>query len=203
MDIFGSNMYYWRRLSPEERKRILSSRKARNCPWHSPPHSGGEGRYMVTASCYEHAPIIGSSIKRFIEFEESLIDVLNRNSISVYAWVVLSNHYHGLVATENISFLLQGLHRLHGKTSFAWNGEDDCRGRKVWFGAVETIMKSERHFWASMNYIHNNPVKHGYVKKWEDWPFSSTLQYLDSVGREEAERIRREYDISGMGEGWD
>ena len=203
MDVLGSNMYYWRRLSPEDREHILSLRKSQGRPWHSPPHGTGGGRYMVTVACYEHAPIIGSTPTRLANFEEVLLTVLNQTATTVSAWAVLPNHYHGLVITENISALLYELRLLHGRTAFAWNGEDGRRGRKVWSGVLETAMKSDRHFWASMNYIHNNPVKHGYVKKWGEWPFSSALRYIEAVGREEAERVWREYDVSEMGDGWD
>lgn len=203
MNGFGRNMYYWRRLSPEARAQVLSLRKAQKRPWHSPPHLTGPGRYMVTAACYEHAPIIGTSPERMTAFEDALLEVLNRYTDSVSAWVVLPNHYHGLVESKAVGVLLQELKLLHGRTAFLWNGEDACRGRRVWSGILETSMKSDRHFWASMNYIHNNPVRHGYAERWTDWPFSSASQYLDALGREEAVRVWREFDISEMGKDWD
>jgi putative transposase len=43
-------------------------------------------------------------------------------------------------------------------------------------------MKSERHFWVTLNYVHHNPVHHGYVKRWLDWPWSSARQYLAETG---------------------
>ncbi len=64
-------------------------------------------------------------------------------------------------------------------------------------------MRSERHFWATVNYVHNNPIKHGYVDGWQDWPFSNAAQYLDQVGREKAEEIWREYPVLDYGKDWD
>jgi len=64
-------------------------------------------------------------------------------------------------------------------------------------------MKSERHFWTSMNYIHHNPVKHGYVKKWTDWPYSSAAKFLETVGYDEALRIWYEYPLLDYGKNWD
>jgi putative transposase len=64
-------------------------------------------------------------------------------------------------------------------------------------------MKSERHFWATLNYVHHNPVKHRYVKRWVDWPWSSAARYLEEVGREEAERIWSEYPVLDYGKQWD
>ncbi len=41
--------------------------------------------------------------------------------------------------------------------------------RRYW----EHVIRDERDFRQHMNYIHYNPVKHGYVDNPKDWPFSS------------------------------
>lgn len=64
-------------------------------------------------------------------------------------------------------------------------------------------MKSERHFWASLLYVLHNPVKHGYVEQWQDWPFCSAAAWLEETGREKAERMWRQFPIDGFGEKWD
>jgi putative transposase len=108
-----------------------------------------------------------------------------------------------LVHAPDIKVLLRELGRLHGRTSYRWNGEEDLRGRKVWFNATETEMKSERHFWATMNYVLHNGVRHGYVARWQDWPYCNAEQYLAEVGREEVERRWRQYPILDYGAEWD
>jgi putative transposase len=92
---------------------------------------------------------------------------------------------------------------MHGTLSFQWNGEEQTRGRQVWCGAVERFMRNERHFWATMNYVHNNPVHHGYVDRWQDWPYSSAREYLEQVGQDEAARIWKRFPILGYGKNWD
>jgi putative transposase len=64
-------------------------------------------------------------------------------------------------------------------------------------------MQNGEHFWATVNYIHHNPVKHGYVKSWWEWPFSSAGDFLESEGRDEAARIWKEYPLMDYGKGWD
>ncbi len=54
-----------------------------------------------------------------------------------------------------------------------------------------------------MNYVHHNPVHHGYAERWDAWPFSSANAYLDEVGRDEAARVWREYPLLDYGKGWD
>lgn len=64
-------------------------------------------------------------------------------------------------------------------------------------------MRSERHFWTTMNYVHHNPVRHQAVQRWQDWYWSSASQYLELVGRDEAIRIWKEYPLKGYGDKWD
>jgi putative transposase len=92
---------------------------------------------------------------------------------------------------------------MHGRTSFSWNGEDGQRGRQVWFNCAETAMKSERHFWATLNYVHHNPVHHGYVEYWQDWPFSSAAACLAQMGKRGAAEIWCKYPVLDYGKGWD
>jgi len=54
-----------------------------------------------------------------------------------------------------------------------------------------------------MNYVHNNPVHHGYVDRWTDWPWSSAEKYLEAVGRDRASEIWREYPLLDYGKKWD
>ncbi|NNE67229.1 MAG: hypothetical protein HKN33_11745 [Pyrinomonadaceae bacterium] len=198
-------MYKWRKLSQEEREDIVQYRKLRKVPWHAPPHWNYTGRkqFLITATCYEHAPVIGFSSARMADFEMRLLEACQKVGAKVYSWCVLPNHYHILVLTDSIDELRSELGLLLGRTSFEWNGEEDTRGRKVWFRSLERPMKSERHFWTTMNYVHNNPVKHGYVKRWQDWPYSSARQFIEEVGRDEAIRIWEEYPLLDYGKKWD
>ena len=197
-------MYEWRKSTDEERKELLEIRRANRKPWHSPPHIQGEKTYFhITAACYEHKSVIGYNLNRMSTFESLLYENIKICVKEINAWVVLPNHYHILVKTDDVFATLKQLARLHEKTSYLWNGEENKRGRRVWCNAAEHGIKSERHFWATINYIYNNPIKHGYVKQWSKWPFSSFSLYLDDVGKDEAVRIWREYDISEMGKDWD
>ena len=197
-------MYRWRHLSEAQRLELLSYRRSQQLPWHSPPHYGSEsGVYLITAACFEHRHVIGSNPQRMAAFEQTLLATCGAMSSKVHAWTVLPNHYHILVCLADVKTLLASLGRLHGRTSFQWNGEENCRGRKVWFNAAETVMKSERHYWASLIYVLHNAVKHGYVSKWQNWPFYNAKAFLDQVGREQVRRLWEEYPINDYGTTWD
>lgn len=197
--------YAWRQMTDEQRTKALQERYSRDHPWHSPPHRGSdfESAYLFTAACYEHASVIGSSAERMNEFVNQLLAVMGSCCSRIYAWVVLPNHYHVLVRTPDALNVIAELGTLHGRTSFEWNGQDHQRGRKVWHRAVETRIKSHEHQWATINYIHHNAVKHGYTQQWNEWPFSSAVSFLESVGRDEATHLWRTYPIQDYGKGWD
>lgn len=199
-------MYDWRKMSDEERKKVLIERKSRKIDWHSPPRFEYEGNlnFIVTAACFEHKSMIGKSSNRLAEFETELIEVCREFEVELFAWCVLPNHYHLLLKTNKIKdFQKDGLGKLHGRASFNWNKEENQTGRKVWYRSFEHQMKSARHFWASLNYIHHNPIKHGYSEKWQDWAFSSANNYLEKFGKEKASFIWREYPILDFGKDWD
>jgi len=198
------SMYYWRRLTPEQRQAVLVERQRQHRPWHGPPHyASPDGLYLLTAACYEHQPVIGLSSQRMGEFESELLKTCSAFASSIFAWVVLPNHYHLLLQSSELKALLAALGKLHGRTSYRWNGIEGLRGRKVWHRVAETAMKSERHFWATLNYVLNNAVRHGYVARWQDWPYSNAALYLEQTDRQEAEHRWREYPIDDYGRDWD
>jgi putative transposase len=197
-------MYAWRAMSNEERRSAFKERKKIGHPWHGPAHYENEvGTYLVTGTCFEHNPVIGLNPARMASFESELCKTIQPFSSQLYAWTILPNHYHLLVCVPKLKPFLAGIGQLHGGISYRWNGEEGCRGRQVWHRCAETAMKSDGHFWTTLNYILNNAVKHGYVDQWQDWPFCNAQQYLEDVGRETAERRWREFPVLDYGRDWD
>jgi putative transposase len=220
-------MYEWRKMTPAQREEALALRKARHYPWHGPPHLKPDRPesdctvFHIWAACYEHKPVIGRTPQRLTDFENTLLETAKSLTREVFAWCVLPNHYHLLLQTREgeaetregevqaregegeLRRLTAGLGQMHGRLSYQWNGEEAVRGRCVWRRCSDRGIRSERHFWATMNYVHHNPVKHGYVKRWQDWPYSSAGAFLGAVGRKRAEEIWKEYPLLEYGKGWD
>jgi REP-associated tyrosine transposase len=40
------------------------------------------------------------------------------------------------------------------------------------------LIRDDSDYENHINYIHNNPVKHGYVNKTIDWPYSTLHDYI-------------------------
>jgi putative transposase len=196
--------YLWRKLTPQQREGLMAWRKRQGLPCHRPPHcSGDKTRYHVTAACFEHRHYIVWNNNRMQSFCDTLLAVFKGRNVLIHAWCVLPKHYHALIETSEISGVLDDLGRMHGRLSFLRNDEENARGRQVWCGAAERYMRNDAHFWATMNYVHNNPVHHGYIGRRQDWPFSSAQEYLAETGRELAEKTWHEYPVRDYGKGWD
>lgn len=196
-------MYEYRKWTEEQQSNALLERVAHGLPQHSPPHVPQPHAFrLITGVCFEHKPILRSA-QRMNWFEQELLQHLRQQSLDISAWVVLPNHYHVLVKIPDIELFAKSQGRLHGRTSFLINKEDCKQGRQVWFRFSDRVMRSERHYFTTLNYIHNNPVKHGYVDKWGEWAFSSYHWYLQKRGRAWLVDLWREFPILNYGDTWD
>jgi REP element-mobilizing transposase RayT len=80
------------------------------------------------------------------ECEAEVLRVCTDFCTATNAWCILPNHYHVLVRAKRITEVLDGLWQFHGRSSYTWSGEEDQRGRKVWYNCFERRMRSERQF---------------------------------------------------------
>lgn len=197
-------MYEMRKMTQTDRKEMYEYRKTKLLPWHSPPHFEDiRNTYLITASNFNHAQIIGNTFDRLTYFQNELLDALTKYTKTTLAWCVLYNHYHVLIVTDDLKYSLYGLGQLHGRTSRYWNLEDKTPGRKCWYRCCDRLIRTERHLYATVNYVHYNPVKHGCVDKIDQWEFSSAKDFLSQVGRIKATEIWKQYPILDYGKNWD
>ena len=62
---------------------------------------------------------------------------------------------------------------LHTSTATFVNELDGTPGRKVWHNYRETALTFEKSYFARLNYVHQNPVKHGLVPVAKQYPWCS------------------------------
>jgi putative transposase len=197
--------YEYRILSPEEREALVKYRATRGYPFHAPPHPFREaGVYLISAANFEHKAVMKPPDRR-TEFEVLLLNTLKEIADEIVAWVILPNHYHFLAAVQSLDHISAGLKHLHGSTSRSWNLEDNLTGkRRVWYKFADTYIRNDQHLHAAFNYIHYNPVKHGYTIDQFEWPWSSLSSYCDDKGKDWLRDHWRAYTPSDdFGRGWD
>ncbi|WP_439503312.1 REP-associated tyrosine transposase [Methylophaga sp.] len=80
-------------------------------------------------------------------------------------WRLIKSHFsRSLPSTERIN-----LSRLKKSERGIWQ-------RRYWEHLIRDELDYERH----VDYIHYNPVKHGYVDKPVDWPYSSIHRFIEN-----------------------
>ena len=163
--------YLYRKLTSEERQEVIRQRCLRRYPLHAPPHPiTNGGRYLITAANFEHKHII-STPERRTDFEARLLEAFHIVHAEVFGWVVLPNHYHVVMGITALGSLSPTLKKLHGATAREWNLADGEVGKRtVWYRFSDRKIRNELHFYRALNYVHFNPVKHGYVESVYDWP---------------------------------
>lgn len=162
---------------------------------HRPPHLYvDDAWYFVTASTVNKAHVLSSN-EHLDLWANIFKELITEFKVKLTAWVVLPNHYHFLFLPAFGYDLGVFMKHLNGRTSYRLNTLDQRRGRKVWYSYWDTCIRGERDFWTRFNYIHNNPVKHGYVQKPEDWYFSSYRHYLRNDGEVWLKNYLRDFPI--------
>ncbi len=110
-----------------------------------------------------------------------LLDTFNyyrkNYSFDIVAYCILLNHFHWLIIpsdTANISKIMKGIKGYSSKKINQLNGWSG----KVWqHQFLDHIIKKEEDYRRHINYIHNNPVKHGLVESASLYPWSSYRNY--------------------------
>jgi putative transposase len=137
-------------------------------PWpHAPLHQlSSRGAYVVTARTYSRAHLFRER-KRLDVLQRGLLKVGREFGWRLEAWAVFSNHYHFIghsPETEpDAGSLSPMLGSLHSKLSLWLNRLDRTPGRSVWYNYWETRLTYQKSYLARLNYVHQNPVKHGLV----------------------------------------
>lgn len=188
-------------MNRPERLEVARQRIAAGRPAHEPPHwFGGKEQYLITAACYEHACVMRGRERAFSIFLRDEIRQVDAGTI--HAWVVLPNHYHVLWEGE-LAAIGPVLGRLHNRTATSWNRQDDTPGRRVWYRFSDRYIRSQGHYYTTVNYIHYNPVKHGWATTASDWAESSLSDWLKLRGCEFMVALWRRYPLMAYGEAWD
>ena len=196
--------YEYRRMTREQREATLKERIDKGYPLHAPPHPIKEkSYYLLTAANFEHRHIMAKAQRR-TEFQTKASEKFAEFELQTAGWVFLPNHYHVMAYVPVFAKLPLLFNRLHGATARQWNLEDRLTGKRtVWYQFSDRMIRGEAHFYTTLNYLHYNPVKHGYVKRIDEWEWSSFNWYLAEKGRDWLVEIWRKYPIKNYGEKWD
>jgi len=160
-------------------------------------------KVFITLVTYQRKPLLIDHIE---PLREALKTVQAKHPFQLTAAVVLPDHCHFIVDlpeedsdfSTRISLFKARFSRSLPKfdteptASRTRRREREIWQRRFWEHTIRDEIDFQRHF----DYIHFNPVKHGYVSRCSDWPQSSFHRYVEQRiyaldwGRREPEEIR-------------
>jgi REP element-mobilizing transposase RayT len=117
--------------------------------------------------------ILADSIKYFQE----------NKGLEVFAYVFMLNHLHMIVRSPDLIGFLRDFKKFTSKKLIENIAENEAnvlplfkaeKGYEFWkYDNQPKLIESEKFFLQKVEYIHNNPVKKGYVERAECWKWSS------------------------------
>ncbi len=131
---------------------------------------------------------------------DSLSFLQKEKRLQLYAYVIMKDHIHFIASSNNLSKEVgdfksftarqiidslkqqKSINLLRLLEVFKVRHKKD-RQYQVWQeGSHPQEIISERMMTQKLNYIHNNPVRRGYVQRPIDWPYSSARNYDGEEG---------------------
>lgn len=135
--------------------------------------------YFIIGVTKNRTPIFNSE-SRIDLLRITMRNVKEIHPFKMIAYVFLVEHFHLIIQLSeesNISKLLQSIQRNY--TVNLKKQENISHSLRLWQrGFWDHVIRDERDFRNHFHYIHYNPVKHGYVRKPEEYAHSSYMEYV-------------------------
>jgi len=139
------------------------------------------GTYFFTVNLLQRQD--NDLLTRHIDIlRETVTSVRQRHPFTIHGWVVLPDHLHCVIElppndadfATRWRLIKMGFSKALPPTERRSSvrlkrGERGIWQRRFW----EHLIRDEADFRAHMDYVHINPVKHGWVKRVSDWPHST------------------------------
>jgi putative transposase len=165
-----------------------------------------EGIYFVSFAVVGWADVfIRNTYKNILL--DSIRHCQKEKGLTVHAWVIMSSHVHMIISkssTWQLQDIMRDMKKFTAHKIIGAIMENSGESRKEWllqmfenYGRANAN-NTKYQFWQQdnhpvelsdnkmqderLNYIHENPVKAGYVYKAEEFVYSSAIDYCDEKG---------------------
>ena len=162
---------------------------------HNPSHLfSPNSKYFITGATYKKKMWFKNN-KAKEQLLKSIIIGFDKHGWLLEDWVILKNHYHLLGnAPDDSSNLPEMMQEIH-KFVALWikkNIPESRNAEKIMYNYWDTCITFEASYFARLNYIWNNPVKHGYTNNAEEWIFGSYFKKAEK-DKEALYKIMKKY----------
>lgn len=145
--------------------------------------------YFFTLNTYRRQRVL-TERPIYAALKQSIRTVKEIHPFTIEAFVLLPDHLHCIwtlpkhdagygvrwnMIKREVSLNTRDIITMPLTPSRQKRGELGLWQRRFW----EHQIRDDRDFEKHVNYIHWNPVKHGYVKQASDWPYSSFHRFVE------------------------
>ena len=160
--------------------------------------------HFMTMTVVDWIDVFSRKIYRDVLIE-SLIYCINNKAMTVYGYVIMSNHIHLIIHSkeEKLSDLIRDYKKFTASSilskiqtepesrrewmleRFKLSTESHSRNKyfQFWqYGNHPEEIYSNNFMWSKLDYIHLNPVRAGLVEKASHYVYSSSSNYINDSG---------------------
>ena len=136
--------------------------------------------WFFTAVTHRRRPLLTSEQGRLF-LKNAIQECREQYPFSIEGWVLLPDHIHciWLLPEKDADYSKRwSIIKRRFTQNFRKEGNPylPCWQKRFWAHGILDDLDFENH----LNYIHYNPVKHGFVKAPIEWPWTSFHRYVES-----------------------
>ena len=160
----------------------------------------GSSPHFITCSTVNWIPIFSKPELVTIVLD-SLRFLQTQQRLALNSYVIMENHLHMIASADNLSKEIRTFKSFTARSCIDWLAQH--QPKSYWLGCMESgklrhktgqryqmwqegfhpkMICSEAMLRQKLDYIHNNPVKRGYVDDPAHWRYSSYRNYLGEPG---------------------
>lgn len=149
-----------------------------------------DGYVFITMVTFNRTPILIDNIK---VLRQAFINMKKIYNFIIFAISVMPDHLHMLIKPDNIEQypkIISSIKHYFSKNiiltdgqvcpSYTSSSRSEKREKGIWQRRYwEHTIKNEEDLYLHLDYIHYNPVKHGYVENVKDWEHSTFYKFVE------------------------
>lgn len=111
------------------------------------------------------------------QYLDWLILYSKKYSLKIWAYCLMNNHVHFIAVPMAYDSLAKTFNTLHMRYSQHINMKKNATGH-LWQGRFYSCTLDEKHLYAGIRYVENNPIRAGIVKKADAYKWSSAPSHV-------------------------
>ena len=162
--------------------------------------------HFITCTVLHWIPLFTNQESVQILFD-SLKYLQKSDNLKIYAYVILENHLHLVVSSDDLAHTMkkfksytakelrtllekQNVKTILDQLAFYKKAHKQETTYQIWQEGIQPkLIQTEQMMIEKINYIHNNPIKRGYVDEAKHWRYSSARDYEEISGLIDIERM--------------